>query len=229
MLQMKEQEILQWMNSSSISWTKAELPFNVQNLSTRQACNWLKSRNRWLTLPSKLVMYCIYFIRNTFYYLVSSYYERHTWVPEAILMSHTKQHLLWHLFSSLKWHFWMKTICPALTVLSCWPAWDTPSTACVKNTAFTWARHGQAVVSAASSKHGLYLHQPMFSQALGKKPVHFLTASMYNLHVQLFGGFWSRPSHARTDFAPVESRTKLYSTLTEAEASCESPVTRSFS
>lgn len=117
----------------------------------------------------------------------------------------------------------------ALTVLSCWPAWDTPSTACVKNTAFTWARHGQAVVSAASSKHGLYLHQPMFSQALGKKPVHFLTASMYNLHVQLFGGFWSRPSHARTDFAPVESRTKLYSTLTEAEASCESPVTRSFS
>lgn len=103
------------------------------------------------------------------------------------------------------------------------------STACVKNTAFTWARHGQAVVSAASSKHGWYLHQTVSSQALGKKPVHFLTASMYNLHVQLFGGFWSRPSHARTDFAPVESRTKLYSTLTEAEASCESPVTHSFS
>lgn len=29
-LQTKVQEILQWMSSSSISWTKAELPFNVQ-------------------------------------------------------------------------------------------------------------------------------------------------------------------------------------------------------
>lgn len=139
--------------------------------------------------------------------MVSSYYEVHKWVPEAIPMSYTKQHLLWHLFSSLKWSFWMKTICPAPTVRPCWPARGTPSTACVKNMGFTWARQGLAVVSAANGKYGWHLHQPLFPQALGKDLVYFLTVSMYySLNVQLFGGFWSRVSCARADFGPVESR-----------------------
>ena len=120
-------------------------------------------------------------------------------------------------------------VCPALTAVSCWPAWGTPSTACVKNSGFTWARHGQAAVSAPNSKHGRYLHQPVYSQALGKELAHFLTVSVYNsLHVQLFGGVWSRPSHARTDLAPVEMRTKVSSTSTEAESSCRSPTISSF-
>lgn len=133
-LQTKVQEILQRMSSSSISWTKAELPFNVQKLPACQACNWLQSKTSWLPLPSKIVMCCIYFIRNMFY-LFSSYYQMHVWVSEAILMCCTKSHLLWHLFSSLKWCFWKKIICPALTTLLCWPTWSTPSRGCVKSTA----------------------------------------------------------------------------------------------
>lgn len=133
-LQIKVQEILQWMSSSSISWTKGELPFNVQKLPACQACNWLQSKTSWLPLPSKIVMCCIYFIRNTFY-LFSSHYQMHVWVPEAILMSRTKSHLLWHLFSSLKWSFWKKIICPPLTTMLCWPAWSTPRTGCVRNAA----------------------------------------------------------------------------------------------
>lgn len=121
------------------------------------------------------------------------------------------QHLLWHLFSSLKGSFWMKAICPALTTVPWWPAWDTPSTACVKSTGFTWARRGQAVVPAAKSKHGWYLHQPVFPQVLGKELVHFLMASMYNsLHVQLYGEFWNGLSHVKAGFAFGQSSTPLW-------------------
>lgn len=74
----------------------------------------------------------IYFIRNMFY-LFSPYYQMHVWVPEAILMSCPKLHLIWHRFSLLKWSFWKKIICPALTAMVCWPAWSIPSTGCVKN------------------------------------------------------------------------------------------------
>lgn len=133
--------------------------------------------------------------------MVSSDCETHTWVPEAILMSYIKQHLLRHLFSSLKWSFWTQTISVPLPL-------SRP--ACLRNPGLTQASltaDRQLSPLQTATTAGIFTSQG-FYKSWGN--------SLFSMYTHLHVQFWSRLSHARTHLTPAESRTKLYSTLTGA-------------
>lgn len=212
-----------WKNKKSCNeWAaqaKAEPKQNFLLMSksyqhAKHAIDWSSGAAGCLSLPKSSCILFIYFIKSTviwFHTIMRCTHESpkpFRWVtPNSIYYS--------IFFPSLKWSFWMKTICPALCTLlpSLGHTRHSPCEECQFHL-------GQALTAVFF----WYLHQLVFPQALRKELVHFLRASMYNsLHVQLFGEFWSRLSHARTHFAPVESRTELCFTFDTGRSTPQLP------
>lgn len=209
------------MSSSSISWTKAELPFTVQKLPAKHVIDCSIKPADCLSLPksscavfisSEMCSICFHpTIRCMHEYLKPSWWAAPNYIYYGIFFPH--------------WNGALGRKSSVLLSLPCSAEQAGAYQGCVKNAGPDMDR--QLPLQPEANMTDTFIS--CISPSPGERAGPFSAASTYSrLHVQLLGGFWSRQSHPRTDFASVESRTKLYSTLTEAEASSDSLSTHGF-